>query len=110
MKRSGFSFFWLLAALGLVVCRSTGAEAIDADITVVDSDTGAPVVGAAVSLESADQLLIGVSDEGGRIQWPAVSPGTWRLHIITLGFESVDRELLIPVPSPNVYLCDHNHC
>ena len=96
--RSGFSFFWLLAGLALVVSSATRAKAIDVDLTIVDSDTGTPVVGATVRLGSTDQLLVGVSDEHGRIQWPAVSTGTWRLQIITLGFESVDRELLISRP------------
>lgn len=86
MLRSSFVFLLVTCAL---LASAPGARAADQGVTgVVRDGTGGVVVGADVSLLTADQAILGVTKTGasGRFTFASVRPGRYLLIVVAPGF------------------------
>ncbi|MEZ4784485.1 MAG: carboxypeptidase-like regulatory domain-containing protein [Candidatus Kapaibacterium sp.] len=71
--------------------------------TVLDSESGEPVVGATISIQDQERTITGcVSDLNGRFSIALGTEGDVELHVRTLGFESFSRPLTLRGDSINL--------
>lgn len=90
------TFFIVGAALAVVLVAAPSAFAQVASGHVTDGSTGAPVVGAEISLltGSRDVVRRSVSDSDGRYSIEAPEPGAYTLQADFLGYERLESPLL----------------
>jgi hemoglobin/transferrin/lactoferrin receptor protein len=90
--------FMSLLVIVLILAPAAGARAEDGGITgVVRDGSGAVVVGANVSLQTAEQAVVGAtkSDGTGRFEFASVRPGRYVLVVTAPGF-AVTRMAVAP--------------
>ena len=77
-------------------------RATEVTITVIDSDSGEPLIGALVRMEQGEQLLTGATNPHGVITFPKVAPGSYQLQVTYIGYDKKVEHLKVACSKQNI--------
>lgn len=89
-----------LAVLGILAAGQAAAQVSEATVeAIVVDETGAPMPGVAVGLKNVATGLTrdGVTNVGGTVRFSSIPPGTIRLKVSLMGFETSEQEVVLRI-------------